>query len=199
MLRFLFAALLMLSSVSAAFAAPEAGNPAPDFTAADASGKTVKLSDYKGRVVVLEWHNPECPFVKKHYGSGNMQKLQSYAQGQQAVWITVNSGAPGKQGAMTPAEAKAFVEKHKLAIDHYIADPEGKIGKLYDAKTTPHMFVIDKDGNVAYMGAIDDRPSADPKDIAAATNYVRAALDALKSGTPLVMTSTQSYGCSVKY
>lgn len=199
MLRFLSAVLFTFLSIATAQAAPQVGKPAPDFTAGDQNGKEVKLSDYKGRIVVLEWHNPECPFVKKHYGSGNMQKLQAYAHAQKAAWIIVNSGAPGKQGAMTSAEAKAFVGEHKLSMDHYIADPEGKIGKLYDAKTTPHMFVVDKEGNVAYMGAIDDRPSADPKDIDVAVNYVRAAIEGLNGGTPLAVTSTQSYGCSVKY
>lgn len=199
MLRAAIVAALMLSLPFAAAAAPETGKPAPNFTAADQNGKTVTLSGYKGKLVVLEWHNPECPFVKKHYGSGNMQKLQTYAHEKGAVWISVNSGAPGKQGAMTPAEAKAFVGEHTLVVNHYISDPEGKIGHLYDAKTTPHMFVIDKAGNVAYMGAIDDRPSADPKDIDGANNYARAALDSLMAGTPVAVASTQSYGCSVKY
>lgn len=194
-----FLAILLLFHATAALAAPSAGQPAPGFSAADADGKPVSLADYKGRIVVIEWHNPECPFVKKHYDSGNMQALQAYAHEKKAVWITVNSGAPGKQGAMTPEQAKTFVTEHKLAMDHYIPDADGTVGRLYDAKTTPHMFVIDAAGNIAYMGAIDDRPSADPKDIEGAVNYVRTALDALTGGAPITVASTQPYGCSVKY
>lgn len=183
----------------AAHAAPEIGKPAPDFTGTSIEGKTVKLSEHKGKVVVLEWHNPGCPFVKKHYDGGNMQKLQGYAKGKDVVWMTINSGAEGKQGNMTAAQAKEMFEVNKLASSHYILDPEGTIGKLYEAKTTPHMFVVDAKGNLVYMGAIDSNSSADPKTIEGATNYVRAALDAIATGkTPKVTTST-AYGCSVKY
>lgn len=199
MLRYLLAALFFLHA-TIALAAPEIGKPAPDFNVADHTGKPAKLSGYKGKTVVLEWHNPECPFVKKHYGSGNMQALQSNARSEHGVvWIMVNSGAVGKQGHMTPEQASAFLENNKLKADHYIVDADGAIGKLYDAKTTPHMFVVDKEGNLAYMGAIDDKSSADPADIAGARNHVRAALEELAAGKPVTVASSQSYGCSVKY
>lgn len=198
MFRSLFAAALILFSTTA-LAAPEIGKPAPDFTATDQNGKTVKLSDFKGRVTVLEWNNPECPFVKKHYDSGNMQKLQAYAHDNKVVWLAVNSSAEGKQGNMTMAQAKEHLAQSKSTVDHYLLDPEGKIGMLYEAKTTPHMFVIDKNGNLAYMGAIDDKPSTDAKDIDGATNYVRAALDSLMAGKPVAVADTKAYGCNVKY
>jgi peroxiredoxin len=183
----------------AALAAPEIGKPAPDFTGTTMEGKTVKLSEQKGKIVVLEWHNPGCPFVKKHYESNNMQQLQAYAKGKDVVWMSINSGAEGKQGSMKADEAKAMFTENKLAASHYILDGAGTIGKLYEAKTTPHMYVIDAKGNLAYMGAIDSNSSADPKTIKGATNYVRAALDAIAAGkTPEVTTST-AYGCSVKY
>lgn len=180
-------------------AAPQVGKPAPDFTGTTIEGKTVKLSEQKDKMVVLEWHNPGCPFVKKHYDGGNMQKLQEYAKSKNIVWMTINSGAEGKQGNMTADQAKEMFAVNKLASSHYILDPSGTIGKLYEAKTTPHMFVIDFKGNIAYMGAIDSNSSADPKTIEGATNYVRAALDAIATGkTPKVTTST-AYGCAVKY
>jgi peroxiredoxin len=183
----------------AAQAAPEVGKPAPDFTGTTMEGKTVKLSEQKGKIVVLEWHNPGCPFVKKHYESNNMQQLQAYAKGKDVVWMSINSGAEGKQGTMTAAEAKDMFAANKLASSHYVIDSTGTIGKLYEAKTTPHMYVVDAKGNLSYMGAIDSNSSADPKTIEGATNYVRAALDAIAAGkTPEVTTST-AYGCSVKY
>jgi len=186
-------------SASTAFAAPEIGKPAPDFSAADISGKPVSLAAFKGRLVVLEWNNPECPFVKKHYDSGNMQKLQSEAVAKEVVWLTVNSSAAGKQGNLTAATAGEYVQKQKASPAHYILDPEGKIGTLYEAKTTPHMFVIDKTGTLAYMGAIDDKPSTQAADIPDATNYVLAALDSLAAGKPVTVTATQAYGCNIKY
>ncbi len=180
-------------------AAPAIGKPAPDFTATAVDGDSVTLSEYKGKIVVLEWNNPGCPFVHKHYDSGNMQKLQSYAVGKGVVWLTINSSASGKQGHMDNALAKDYIDKEKLTATHYILDPAGKIGKLYGAKTTPHMFVIDAKGNVAYMGAIDDNPTPDPAAVKDAKNYVRAAIDDLLAGKPVAVASTQSYGCSVKY
>ncbi len=183
----------------AAYAAPEIGRPAPDFTGTSADGSSVTLSTYKGKIVVLEWHNPYCPFVKKHYGSNNMQSLQTAAHEDGVVWLTINSGAPGKQGSMNAAEASEHVKTSGLRVTHYLIDPEGKIGKLYGAKSTPHMFVIDAKGNVAYMGAIDNKPTANQADIEAATNYVADALESLQDGKPVAVASTQSYGCSVKY
>lgn len=174
------------------------GKPAPNFTATDIEGKAVELSKLQGKTVVLEWNNPECPFVKKFYGAGAMQQLQKDA-GKEAVWITINSSAVEKQGHLTTNTAKAYVKDQAAAPAHYILDAEGKIGKLYDAKTTPHMFVIDKSGNVVYMGAIDDKASTDSADIKGAKNYVTAALGSLAAGKPVEVASTQSYGCNVKY
>lgn len=183
----------------AAQAMPSVGQPAPDFTANDINGKEVKLSSLNGKIVVLEWNNPGCPFVKKFYNSGEMQKLQAEIKSKGVTWISVNSGAVGKQGNMTAEEAQKYVSENKAVPDHYITDPEGAIGTLYAAKTTPHMFVIDSKGMIAYMGAIDDKPSTDSNDIAGAKNYVRAAVDSLIAGKPVEMASTQAYGCNVKY
>jgi len=181
--------------------APKAaiGKPAPGFSGMDYMGKAIKLSDYKGQIVVLEWTNPNCPFVRKHYGSGNMQKLQTYAHEKKVVWLSINSSAPDHEGHLTLDQARALFENTPPLADHYILDSSGKIGTLYGAKTTPHMFVIDKAGNLAYMGAIDDKPTVDKDDIETAHNYVRAAIDSLIAGTPVEVFSTQSYGCSVKY
>ena len=197
-LSILASALLFLAPVSA-HAAVEIGKPAPVFTATAVDGATVKPSDYLGKIVVVEWNNPGCPFVHKHYDGGSMQALQSYATGKGVVWLAINSGAPGREGNMTNDEAKAFITGHKLAVTHYILDPEGNIGKLWGAKSTPHMFVIDAKGNIAYMGAIDDQPTPDPKSLKGAKNYVRNAVDALLAGKPVETASTQAYGCSVKY
>ncbi|MGE0754663.1 MAG: redoxin family protein [Alphaproteobacteria bacterium] len=183
-----------------ASAAVEVGKPAPNFTATDVYGKTVTLADLKGKPVVLEWHNPGCPFIVKHYVSGNMQKLQAYAKGQDVVWLSINSSAEGKQGNMDAKAAKAMIEKDQYSLaSHYLLDAKGDIGRLYDAKTTPHMFVIDAEGNIAYMGAIDDKPSADKADIEGAKSYVRETIDNLKQDKPIELASTSPYGCSVKY
>jgi len=198
MRRFLCALALFLVP-SAAGALPEIGKAAPDFAAKDITGADVNLAKYKGKIVVLEWNNPLCPFVKKHYNSNNMQTLQSESQDKGVVWIAVNSGGAGKEGAMTAEEAKEYVSYKKLSVSHYLLDPEGKIGHLYGAKTTPHMFVIDAAGKVAYMGAIDDKPTPDPAAIDGAKNYVREAIRSLQAGKPVATSSTQAYGCSVKY
>lgn len=182
-----------------ALAAPEIGKPAPDFTASDTNGTSVTLSTLKGKIVVLEWTNPQCPFVVKHYGSGNMQKLQSDAKAKGVVWISVNSSAAGKEGHLSAETANKTLAENKAAPAHLILDADGTIGKLYDAKTTPHMFVIDAKGNLAYMGAIDDKASVDPADIPSAHNYVTAAIDALLAGKAPEMANTKSYGCGVKY
>jgi peroxiredoxin len=180
-------------------AAPEIGKPAPDFTATAVDGATVKPSDYPGKIVVMEWNNPLCPFVRKHYDSGSMQKLQAYAREQNVVWLAVNSGGPGKQGNMDTQQAKDYIAHNHLTVTHYILDPKGAIGRLYGAKATPHMFIIDTRGNIAYMGAIDDRPTPDPASLSDANNYVRAAVDSLGAGKSVAVASTQAYGCSVKY
>jgi hypothetical protein len=195
----IIALALSLLVAAPAWAAPKIGEPAPEFSAQDISGAAQSLAQYKGKVVVLEWNNPGCPFVKKFYDGGRMQKFQADAVAKGVVWLVVNSSAAGKQGSMTADEAKAQLATWKSTPTAYILDPEGKIGKLYEAKTTPHMYVVDKDGKLAYMGAIDDKPSTDAKDIDGAKNYVFAALDAIAAGKPVENASTTAYGCNVKY
>lgn len=196
---FLLSAFALFLFSAPAFALPEIGKPAPNFQIKDAANRDVSLAGYKGKIVVLEWNNPGCPFVKKFYGVGAMQKLQSELKARNVVWISINSGGPGKEGRLNNDEAIQFVADSKSNADHYILDSDGKIGMAYGARTTPHMFVIDKDGNLAYMGAIDDRPTAESADIVKAKNYVRAAIEALDSGAKIEVASTQAYGCSVKY
>jgi hypothetical protein len=184
----------------AARATIEVGQPAPDFTLTDINGQTHSLSAYKGRIVVLEWNNPDCPFVKKHYDSGNIPSLQKTATADGIVWLTINSGAPGGEGGdYTPAELKSWLQKNGATPTAYFHDSDGKVGHLYDAKTTPDMYVINADGILVYKGAIDSIRSANIADIANATNYVKAALDALKSGQPIAKPVSEPYGCSVKY
>jgi len=175
------------------------GSPAPNFTAKTSTGQTVNLSDYKGKVVVLEWTNHECPFVVKHYSTGNMQKLQQEAKAKGAVWFSVVSSAPGQQGFVTAEQANAVVKEKKATPTAVLLDPDGTLGKLYGARTTPHMFVIDKAGQLQYMGAIDDAPSLANQDVTKANNYVRAALGQIMAGQKVTTSTTQPYGCSVKY
>lgn len=190
-------ALMLISAP--AFAAPEIGQPAPGFTGTDSNGTEHSLSDFQGKTVVLEWTNHECPYVQKHYGSGNMQALQKAATDDGVIWLTIVSSAEGKQGYTTPEEANALIEEVGANATARILDPSGEIGKLYDAKTTPHMYVIDGEGTLVYAGAIDSNKSYDPATIEGATNYVQAALDSLKAGTPIEVASTTAYGCGVKY
>jgi peroxiredoxin len=180
-------------------AKPVIGQPAPDFSVTDASGKTQALSAYKGKTVVLEWNNPECPFVGKHYGAHNMQSQQADAASQGVVWLTVNSGAPGKQGHLDPAGAAAYIAKVEGKEAAYLIDGDSKVARAYEAKTTPHMFVIDKDGVLRYMGGIDSIASTDKEDIPKATQYVRQALAELAAGKPVSVSTSEPYGCSVKY
>lgn len=194
----LYASAAVLMSASLAFAA-DIGKPAPDFKATDIAGKAQSLSQYKGKTVVLEWNNPDCPFVRKHYDTQNMQKLQEYAASKGVVWLSINSGAKGKQGNMTPEAAAETLSENKAKPSAYIIDESGAIGHLYEAKTTPHMFVIDAKGTLVYKGAIDDKASANHDDVEGANNYVRAAIDALAAGKTPEVTDTKSYGCSVKY
>ncbi len=180
--------------------APVVGQAAPDFTGTDTDGKTVKLSDLKGKIVVLEWNNPECPFVVKHYDTKNMQKLQTAAAAKtDVVWLTINSGAEGLQGHLTADTAKEYVAKQEAKPAHYILDSKGEIGQLYQAKTTPHMFVIDKEGVLAYAGAIDDNPTPRKEAVETAKNYVTAAIEALEAGKKVEVATSQPYGCGVKY
>jgi peroxiredoxin len=182
-----------------AFAAPTIGEPAPAFTAVDTAGKSRSLAEFKGKTVVLEWTNDGCPYVKKHYGAGNMQKLQQDATKAGHVWLSVISSAPGKQGHVNGAEADALTRTRGAEPTAVLLDPKGDVGRLYDAQTTPHMFVIDKAGILRYMGAIDDQPTTEAAMIVKARNYVREALAALSSGKKVAETATDPYGCSVKY
>ncbi len=181
-----------------AFAA-KAGDAAPDFTVADSNGKMHKLSDYKGKFVVLEWHNQGCPYVKKHYGSGNMQRLQKEWTAKGVVWLTIISSAPGKQGFVSAQEQNAYFKQANASPTASLLDPSGDVGRLYSAKTTPHMFVIDPKGTVVYNGAIDDKPTADPNDLAGSSNYVTTALSEATSGKSVSTPATKPYGCTVKY
>lgn len=197
---------LILGSIAAAsllssdaVAAPTVGQPAPAFTAVDTNGKSHNLADFKGKIVVLEWTNDGCPYVGKHYNSGNMQKLQQEAAASGVVWLSVISSAPGKQGYLSGADANALNQSRSAQPTAVLLDPEGTIGRAYEAKTTPQMFVIDKTGVLRYMGAIDDKPVAAPASLTGARNYVREALTAVASGKPAPVASTEPYGCSVKY
>jgi peroxiredoxin len=189
------AALLISAS---AFAA-KVNAPAPAFTATDWKGKTVSLADYKGKYVVLEWHNKGCPFVKKYYGSGAMQKLQKEWTSKDVVWLTVLSSAKGNEGFDDATGAKVDMTSSKASPTDVILDADGKVGHAYGAQTTPHMFVIDKTGNLIYNGAIDDKPTAEASDIPASTNYVSLALNESMAGKTLSHPTTKPYGCGVKY
>jgi len=178
---------------------PPVGSAAPDFSLTDGSGKTHSLSQYKGKTVVLEWFNPECPFVKKHYGSGNMQKLQEEYTGKGIVWLTIDSGAPGTEGSLSPEQAEKITTAWKTHQTALLLDPEGKAGRAYGAKNTPNMVIINPEGKIAYEGAIDSKATPNPADIPTSTNYVKAALDESLTGKPVSNPKTKPYGCSVKY
>ena len=182
-----------------AHAAATVGQPAPAFTLTDTQGTSHSLADFAGKTVVLEWFNHECPFVKKHYGAGNMQKQQNAATGKGVVWLVVNSSAPGKQGHVNAEQANAVLGEWKATPTAFLLDHDGTVGKAYGAKTTPHMFVIDGAGVLRYNGAIDSNPSADPADIPGATQFVDAALGDLAANRAVARGTTQPYGCSVKY
>lgn len=194
----LVAGVLVFSSLPVN-AAVEIGQPAPDFEAVDTNGNTIKLSDLKGKPVILEWTNHECPFVVKHYSVGNMQAVQKAANDQGVEWVSIVSSAPGRQGHVSVEEANNIIKEENAIISAKILDESGKIGKLYDARTTPHMFVISAEGNLVYAGAIDSNSSPNPKSIQGATNHVLAALESIESGKPLETAQTRPYGCSVKY
>lgn len=180
-------------------AAPKVGQPAPAFSGVDTSGKTWSLAELKGKPVILEWTNHDCPFVRKHYDAGNMQALQKEATGQGYVWLSVISSAPGKQGHVPPAQADRLTTGRGAAPTAVLLDEAGTIGRTYDARTTPHMYVIDAEGTLRYMGAIDDRATTNPADVPGASNYVRAAMAALAAGGEVPQPVTRPYGCSVKY
>ncbi|MGH8046260.1 MAG: thioredoxin family protein [Chthoniobacterales bacterium] len=191
--------LAVLTSAVFAQAAPEIGKPAPDFTLKDETGADRSLGDYKGKTVVLEWFNYGCPFVKKHYDSQTMQKLQKAATDDGVVWLSVVSSAPGHQGSLTTEEAAAKKKELGMSSTAVLLDADGKVGHLYDARTTPDMFVINGKGELVYSGAIDDQPSPDPSTLEGATSYVKDALAAVKAGKPVTPAETKSYGCAVKY
>jgi peroxiredoxin len=193
------AALALGVGASLASASAVVGQPAPAFTATDSLGQTRHLADFSGKVVVLEWWNPECPFVGKHYGGGNMQKLQKEWTARGVVWLTVSSSASGKQGYVDATQANAIMEQRGGSPTAILLDHDGAVGRAYGAKTTPHMFVIDAKGTLVYEGGIDDRPSTDQRDLASATNYVQAALEEVLAGKRVQTPTSDPYGCSVKY
>jgi peroxiredoxin len=198
MMRLLPFAIVALAAMPAA-AEQTTGQPAGNFRLMDADGKAVTLSQFKGRPVVLEWNNPGCPFVQKHYDSGNMQAAQAKAKAMGAAWLTINSGAPGKQGHMNGQQAKAFLAAQKAQPTAYLLDPQGRVGKGYGAKTTPHMYLIDAFGKLVYQGGIDDKSTANKADIPGARNHLLAALGEVKAGKKVSVAEARPYGCSVKY
>ncbi len=194
----LFATALALCA-GPALAAATVGQPAPAFTAVDAGGKTVSLADYKGKHVVLEWVNPGCPYVQKHYHSANMQGTQKEAVAQGVVWLAVNSTAPDASDYRTPAAMAQWMQDQKAAATATLMDSDGKVGRTYGARTTPHMYIVNPVGTLVYAGAIDNKPTANPADITGATNHVKVALAESLAGKAVGTPSTRAYGCSVKY
>ena len=197
---------LFITAIGAFFASaiyagdvPPVGTAAPEFSLPDANGKTHSLSQYKSKYVVLEWFNPECPFVKKHYGSGNMQKLQAEYIGKGIIWLTIDSNAPGTEGNITAEQGQKIMASWKTHQTALLLDPESKVAKLYGAKNTPDMIVINPEGKIIYEGAIDSKATPNPDDIPSSTNYVKAALDESLAGKPVSNPATKPYGCSVKY
>ena len=191
-------ALSVALSPFAAFAA-NVGKPAPDFTLNDLSGKPVKLSDFRGKHVILEWVNPECPYVRKHYDSDNMQGLQKEFTAKNTVWLAINSTRPSHGDYKSPAELAAWMKQMNAAPSATMLDPDGKVGRAYDARTTPHMYVIDPKGQLAYAGAIDDKRSTNPADIKTSKNHLRVAMGEALAGKPVSTASTTAYGCTIKY
>lgn len=180
-------------------ASPQTGTPAPGFTATDSKGRPHTLTAYKGKTVILEWTNHECPYTVKHYATGNMQALQKAATDSGAIWLTVASSRPGTQGHVNGLEADKLTDDRHARPTAVVLDPKGDLGRLYGARTTPHMYIVDPAGMLVYMGGIDDQPTANHASVKIARNYVREALDAVAAGRPIAMASTRPYGCSVKY
>ncbi len=197
--RIYFAVIALVGFIPASFAAVKIDNAAPDFSLVNTKGQQVSLSDYQGKYVVLEWTNHLCPYVKKHYESDNMQALQRKYTEKDIVWLSIISSAPGKQGYIEPAMAEKLTQTRNAAPTHVLFDPEGDVGKLYGAKTTPHMYIISPSGELKYAGGIDSIKSAKQSDIPKAVNYVDASFDALMAGKPIDKKLTPPYGCSVKY
>jgi peroxiredoxin len=190
---------LLLLAAPLLYSAVKVGQQAPDFTGTASDGKSYHLADYRGKFVVLEWHNNGCPYTQKHYKSGNMQKLQKQWTAQGVVWFTVLSSAPGKQGYVNASDENNYMAKVGAAPTAALLDPTGAVGRLYDAKTTPQMIVVNPQGVIIYDGAIDNRPTEDLRDIPVATNYVSQALEQALAGKPVETAATRPYGCSVKY
>lgn len=197
-LRIIFSIIFLLG-VSIFAQSAKLNESAPDFRLKDSNGKEHSLSDFKGKVVVLEWINYDCPFVKKHYDSKNMQSLQEKYTAEGVIWLAICSSAPGKQGNFTADEINKRSQNHGAKFTAYLIDEDGKVGKMYGAKTTPHMYIIDKDGKLVYAGGIDDKASTDVNDIKSAKNYVSSALDEVLEGKKVSVQSSTPYGCSVKY
>jgi hypothetical protein len=198
-LRRTLIAAALLAGLSAAQAAAVVGQPAPDFSLKDANGKTVRLSDFKGRHVVLEWTNPGCPFVQKHYDSGNMPATQKDAMAKGVVWLAINSTAKSSGDYLEPAKLVAWKTERESQPSAVLMDEEGSAGKAYGARTTPHMYIVDPQGRLVYAGGIDSIASTRPSDIDKAINYVRQGLDEALAGKPVSAASTRPYGCSIKY
>jgi peroxiredoxin len=196
-LLFTFGLLAVTAGLS--FAEAEVGKAAPDFSLPDTNGKTRSLSDFRGKYVVLEWYQPDCTFVGKHYKSGNMQALQREFTAKGVTWLSIDSSAPGEQGNYPADELNKISAQNGAARTALLLDPSGKVGRLYGAKTTPDMYIIDPKGILVYKGAIDSKRSTDLADVKIATNYVKVSLDAVMAGEPVPTTATQPYGCSVKY
>jgi len=190
---------LLLCTAAKLFSAAKVGEAAPEFTTTASDGKSYRLADYRGKYVVLEWHNNGCPYVGKHYKSGNMQRLQKEWTGRGVAWFTILSSAPGQQGYVTASEENEYVRKMQAAPTAALLDPTGQVGHLYEAKTSPQMIVINPQGVVIYDGAIDDKPTTDLEDVPGATNYVSLALEQAMAGKQVATTTTRPYGCSVKY
>jgi peroxiredoxin len=206
MRTFLFSALCLATAFGYTTLTPNLmaasatiGQTAPDFTLQGADGKAHSLADYKGKYIVLEWTNPNCPFVHKFYDSGTMQALQKKETAKGVVWLRINSGAVGQDGYQSPEAMAAYVKEHNVNATQSLLDPKGEVGHTYGARTTPHMFVIDTKGVLVYAGGIDNKPSPNISDIAGATNYVTAALDESMAGNTVTVATARPYGCSVKY
>ncbi|AMO23491.1 thioredoxin family protein [Ramlibacter solisilvae] len=199
MLRRALLALTALACLPAAQAAPAVGQAAPDFTLKDTTGRTVKLSDYRGKYVVLEWTNPGCPYVKKHYNSSNMQATQQDAIGKGAVWLSINSTNETAWDYMEPGKFVAWQQEKKARPTATLMDEEGTVGRAYGARTTPHMYIVDPQGGLVYAGGIDSIPSSSPDDIPKAVNYVKQGLGEAMAGKPVSQATTRPYGCSIKY
>ena len=198
-MKTLWISALLAALSSTASAVATVGQPAPSFTVQDTAGKPVSLADYKGKTVVLEWVNPGCPYVQKHYSSANMQGTQKAAAAQGVVWLSVNSTAPEHSDYQAPAAMAQWMQQQKAAASATLMDAEGKLGRAYGARTTPHLYIVDGSGTLVYAGGIDNKPSANPADVATATNHVKVALGELQAGKAISQATTRPYGCSVKY